>query len=488
MDGMAPSATQPNAAAAGFHGLARAFSAIDAAPDLDALEGLLSGLVRAMLRRGEDATLRERTLAAVSAYFVRMRAAEGMDAQAALLHLRVFARETVQIVFNERPQIVPEEAPPADIPPAEADDAPRRRLNDKRGTDMVSQLLTPAVDLTDRRVTIADLHKPTNIHRPKPPPAVTYATFRELLESALEYRLCKLMRFFQRANTDIRRDLPRPFLLAPAFEPRFMEVVRTIIVPKMFVLSRNLVALASSRKWDEVNSAQFWDVIAENDKTRISFVGAWEDAWATCRQHETTRKAEKKGEYRKVLVVSPELKRVREILVPDSPDLYDLPQVRNPEIDLFVSFLTDFDLVRLEQCFTKLRQIYEQELDRRWYQDRARTGALRDSLLEAIDAFPDRTGDFLALLCYYCFPNTDVAFLERFTHNKGSNDASRLERLPYLMRFLSNERIPEIRLLEDEDRRNRELAVQREWDRLREEDKQSWARLHKTARSMLSDT
>lgn len=484
---MAPSATLPNAAAAGFQGLDRAFAAIEAAPGLDALEDLLGGLVRAMLRRSEDATLRERTLAAVSAYFARMRAAEGMDAPAKLAHLRVFAHETVQIVFDQRPLVVPEAPPSTDTAPAEADNTPRRRLNDKRGVDMVSQLLVPAVDLTDRRLTIADLQKPTNIHRPKPPPAITYATFRELLEAALEYRLCKLMRFFQRSNGDIRRDLPRPFLLAPAFEPRFMEVVRTIIVPKMFVLSRNLVALESSRKWDEIDSARFWDVIAENDKTRISFVGAWEDAWATCRQHETMRKAEKKGEYRKVLVVSPELKRMREILVPDSPDLYDLPQVRNPEIDLFVSFLTDFDLVRLEQCFTKLRQMYEQELDRRWYQDRARTGALRDSLLEAIDAFPDRTGDFLALLCYYCFPNTDVAFLERFTHNKGSTDASRQERLPYLMRFLANERIPEIRHLEEEDRRNREQAVQREWDRLREEDKQAWARLHKTARSMLTD-
>lgn len=487
MERMASSEQQPGAAAP-FQGLERAFAAIDSAPDLDVLEGLLAGLVRSMLRRTEDGALRDRTLAATSAYFARMRGIAAMADGDKLVHLRVFARETIQIVFDERPLVVPP-PPPEEAPAApEPDVSPRRRLSDKRGTDMVSQLLVPAVDLTDKRLTIRDLHTPTAIHRPKPPPAITYATFRELLEAALHYRLGKLMRFFQRSNADIRRDLPRPFLLSPAFEPRFMEVVRTIIVPKMFVLSRNLVALETSRKWDEIDSAKFWDVIAENDRTRISFVGAWEDAWACCRQFEATRKGEKKGEFRTVLMVSPELKRVREILIPETSELYGLSAVRNAEIDLFVSFLTDFDLVRLEQCFTKLRQMYEQELDRRWYQDSARAGALRDSLLEAIDSFPDRTGDFLALLCYYCFPNTDITFLERFTRNKGSNDNSRLERLPYLMRFLNDPRIPEIRHLEDEDRRAREEAAQREWDRLREEDKKAWARLHKTARSMITDT
>jgi hypothetical protein len=285
------------------------------------------------------------------------------------------------------------------------------------------------------------------------------------------------MRFFQRANGEISRDLTKPFLLTADFETRFMAVVDTIIVPKMFTMSRNLAALETSRRWDEVSTATFWAIIGENEKTRISLVAAWEEAWNTCRQRESWKKGEG-GERKRVLVAAPELKQIRHMLTPDNPSVFDLPPVRNREIDLFVSLLTDFDLIRLEYCFTKLRQMYEQEMDRRWYQDRARDGALRDSLLEAIDAFPDRTGDFLALLCYFCFPNTDIAFLERFTHNKGSNHAARLERLPYLMRFLAGDEVPAVRAREDRERWDREAAAKAERERQREREREMQARIY----------
>lgn len=484
--GMAASVGQHAIVGGNFPGLDRAFAAVEAAASINALQELVQTVVVSMLRRGEDSSLRERTLATISAYFSRMRAVEGMAPRDKLIHLRLFARETVQIVFNERPltaEAARRMAPVLNVPPG-------RRASDQAAAAappaQVVPLVKPTaeaaeppemVDLTDNRLTTTDLEKPTDIHLPPPPPPQKFDSFRELFPAALRYRLCSLTRFFQRNNDTIGRTLVRPFLLTPEFETRFMTVVDTIIVPKMFALSRNIAALETSRKWDEVSTAQFWAILADNDRTRISVVGAWEEAWNSCRQREVRRKGED-GETRKVLVASPELKQVREMLTPERPELFDMPPVRNREIDLFVSLLTDFDLTRLEYCFVKLRQMYEQELDRRWYQDRARSGALRDSLLEAIDSFPDRTGDFLALLCYYCFPNTDVVFLERFTHNKGSNHAARLERLPYLMRFLSGDAVPAVREQEIRERLDREAAAKEERERARELEREASAKIH----------
>ncbi len=463
-----------------FVSLEQTFAAVDETVSISALQELVQTVVVSMLRRVEDAQLRERTLATISAYFLHMRGVQGMDPKARLLHLRTFAKETVQIVFKERPMTAEASARLASLM---SEVAPRRRAVDQPVAQVVQHpaaaiaaAVPDAPDLTDDRLGVTDVEKPTAIHMPAPPQPAKYATFRELFAAALGYRLCSLTRFFQRANGDIGRSLVRPFLLAPEFETRLMRVVNAIIVPKMLVLSRNLAALETSRKWDEVSTATFWAIIGENEKTRIAVVGAWEEAWNACKQRETTRKDEK-GQTRKVLVASPELKQIREMLTPADPRAYDLPPVRNREIDLFISMLTDFDLVRLEYCFTKLRQMYEQEMDRRWYQDKARSGALRDSLLEAIDAFPDRTGDFLAMLCYYCFPNTDLVFLERFTHNKGANAAAREQRLPYLMRFLANEEVPGVRAQEIRDRQERDAAAKEELERQKEQEREAGARL-----------
>lgn len=481
---MSRAASQLKVVANNSSGLDYALAAVDAIGSITALQDLVQTVVLGMLRRSEDAPLRERTLATIAAYFLHMRAVEGQAPREKLAHLRVFARETIQIVFNQRPvaaEVAPVLALPAPQPAPQT--APRRRATDQaEAPAAVPAAAEPAkagegVDLTDDRLSVTDIEKPTAIHLPMPPPPEKFGSFRELFPAALRYRLFGLTRFFQRSNDDVRRELVRPFLLTPEFETRFMTVVDTIIVPKMYALSRNLSALETSRKWDEVSTAQFWAILADNEKLRIGVLGAWEEAWNTCKQRTARRKGEN-GEMRSVLVASPELKKIREILAPPSPDAYDLPPVRNPELELFISMLTDFDLVRLEYCFTKLRQMYEQELDRRWYQDRARSGALRDSLLEAIDAFPDRTGDFLALLCYFCFPNTDLFFLDRFTHNKGSNPKARQDRLPYLMRFLAQEGVPAIRRQETRERAEREAAAKKERDLMRDAEREAAARQH----------
>ena len=132
---------------------------------------------------------------------------------------------------------------------------------------------------------------------------------------------------------------------------------------------------------------------------------------------------------------------------------------------MFASLPFEFEHKLLERYWIRLRQIYEQEMDRRWYQDKAREGALRDSLLSAFMSFPDQVGEFLALLCYYNFPNIDLFFLERFTHNRGSNDAHRQEMVPYMMRFIHQKAADEVRMQE----KTEEAARQVEAEKMRRE-------------------
>ena len=144
-----------------------------------------------------------------------------------------------------------------------------------------------------------------------------------------------------------------------------------------------------------------------------------------------------------------------------------MPEIRSREIDLFASFIEpDATRESLEWSWTRLRQLYEQELDRRFYQDKARTGALRDSLLECFLPFTPRTAEFLSLLCYRNFPYLTLAFLEGFTHNHGSNEAARHKAIPFLMWYLS---LPEAAFaLEADDRWIQEVTV-RDETRVREE-------------------
>lgn len=482
-------ATRPAATGSGAAGLDALFAALDTAPNSAKLQDLVQMVVNSMLRRADDAPLRRRTLVTIGSYFTRMHATEGMTADAKLQALRAFSRQIIQIVFDQRPASPkPQRAAP---PVAEvAGAAPHRRASDAppdTGTAAPAEVATfslrsaprdeAGVDISSEKLSVSDVEKPTAIHVPEFPEPEKFATFRELLPAALRYRLCSLTRFFQRSNGELVRELAKPFLLTSEFESRLMTVVDTVIVPKMFSMSRNITTMETSRRWDEVSTAAFWTYVAENDRVREGLLVAWEEAWNTCRQREEFRKGTD-GERKRVLVAGAELKQIRALLAPERPEIYDIPPIRNREIDLLVSLLTDFDLTRLEYCFTRLRQMYEQEMDRRWYQDRAREGALRDSLLEAIDAFPDRTGDFLALLCYYCFPNTDLSFLERFTHNKGANHQTRVERLPYLMRFLAGDGVPEVRAQEARERREREAEAKAERERQREHEREMQARIY----------
>ena len=309
--------------------------------------------------------------------------------------------------------------------------------------------------LLARSATLEGVVEATTIKEVEAPSYPTRGSFEEIFADAMCWRPRSILSFFHRRNPDCKRTLKPPFALSSEFSAKLEAVVRAHIVPVM-LKSRTVAIVGSSWKWNPETSTavDLWSFI-ENDPTSAERIRqSWDGSWAALYQRKVTKQIG--GENKEVLVASKELQALRPLL---ESDAFDLPTVRNRELDLFRSLLFEYDTLMLERCWVKIRQIYEQEMDRRSYQDKAREGALRDSLLEVFDRLSDRAGEFLVLLAYYSFPNIDVAFLEKFTHNKGRNHAEREERVPYLMRFLTQDGIAEVRKLEVEMRQAREEAT-----------------------------
>jgi hypothetical protein len=276
---------------------------------------------------------------------------------------------------------------------------------------------------------------PTSIVVVEPPAPRAADGFEELLGEAICLRMASVTTFFQRRNPDVHRELPPPFPLVPEFTERLCTAVRAVVVPQMTKI-RRVAVIGHARSWDGVDSEEFWRVLAADDQLG-ALCAAWDMAWDALKLRVDVLR--EKGAERRVLKAPPGLKAFRAAM---ASDRYAL-KVDNGELAFFASLLRPGeDRPRLDRDWVMLRQIYEQEMDRRQFQDRGRTGALRDTLLDLLQRMPDRTGELLVMLCYYNFPKLSLGFLVDFTRNKGANREERLRRVPHLMAFLDAPEVP----------------------------------------------
>lgn len=443
-------------------------------PLIESATGILSLLeitrtiIGDLLKRQADEPHRTNTQMAVTRYFMATMNAFGTPAGEKLTNLKVFATEIVTIVIADRHFIGKPEPEGSPAPPVvQGVSAAGRRLADRDPDALLASdptrlkaleglALTEDTDVAGIDGGLPDNAKATSVATVAPPPPQTCNDFPSLFSAAICYRVARVACFFQRYNPNVDRALARPFLLTGAFAERLYGVIRDIIVPQMLAKSRNITLLGTQNQWAGVNTVEFWDIVDRNERFKSAITAAWDAAWRSARLRRQS-KVEADGKQREVLVAPPVLLEIRARLVPRAGE-FTLPTVGDSEIALFTSMLTDVDLDRIEYTWTRLRQLYEQELDRRAYQDKARDGALRDSILNAFELVPDLTGDFLALLCYFCFPNCDLYFLERFTHNKGTGIPERRERIPYLMHFLSGDGVANAQRQETAVRQEREAS------------------------------
>lgn len=264
-----------------------------------------------------------------------------------------------------------------------------------------------------------------------PPPASGLPNAIDLCDAALSRRIDHVLTFFQRHNPSFPRPLPPIFLCSPEFAEKFKLAVAYLIYPAMRD-TRQARILDSSFDPKTLDADGFWDHADDNLKSRLST--AWRFAWAKLRLPEDAPTDPAIG--------GPDLLALRKMLKPSSPNAYDLPEIGNRQLDLFVSLL-DLDVDwwgQLSEKWKGLHHFYEQEKDPRIFQQQAREGVLRDELLRLFEELPEEWNDFLVLLCYRVFPRINIQFIETFVQNLGWNEAAREKRAPYLMRFLNQAR------------------------------------------------
>lgn len=287
-----------------------------------------------------------------------------------------------------------------------------------------------------------------------PPPQANFADFDSLCEAAITRRIDKALVFFHRHNPAAIREIPPFFLASEEFAKKFHEEVRRFIYPQ-FRDSRQVRMLSTSLDLSKVDAENFWDHLMP--ELREKLLSVWEKAWDDLKLIEA-----EKEDGTKVAQIKETTKELRDMLKPSSPMAYDLPKIGNREIEVFKSLLdTSQDWwTSLNEHWRCFQDIYEQEKDPRIFQQQAREGALRDSLLAAFEGIPEQWCDFLVLLCHRVFPRINTAFLKAFVVNMGLTETERRRRAPYLMRYLEQVREhPDIKIREKREEAEREAEM-----------------------------
>jgi len=373
------------------------------AADTRGLQDLTEKLVSLYLQHPNDAQVLTQTLWQVRAFF---------KAGAPIDVLRQFSVQVIRVILSSRPIEYYEEMMYADASQPVANYAPG------------------APELH---------HAPTEIIIVPPPAPMTCQTFEDLVTQALIFKVKLITGFFQRRNPLVMRGVKVPYLLSAAFEDRFCKVIKEIIVPMMF-RQKALSSMASAKPWRTISTAALWLKPDLHDGA-VKVVKAWEDVWARLHQaeHAKTNPPDVKLSESEQHAMNRHQQTLLEIQHMLMGPEYAMPRLTLVQLKVFKTFLTNFDRTVMEQVWKGLRQTYEQELDRRPYQEKARHGALRDSFLASFDLCGKSIGEMLVILSYYSFPKMSLHWLELFAFNLGGSREERLHEIPLLTRFLEQE-------------------------------------------------
>ncbi|MBI3446198.1 MAG: hemerythrin family protein [Magnetospirillum sp.] len=294
---------------------------------------------------------------------------------------------------------------------------------------------------------LAHLLARLNYSQPRlPRPSREHTSFEELCSAALMWRIDEVLVIFHKHNPSVSRDLPPAFILSPDFAARFKQAVEALIVPEM-LKSRQLRLMFTRFDWTAADSESFWDYV--DAPLADDLFARWRSAWDDLKLRERV-----KDDGSKVFQVKESTRILRDMLQPGHPATYDLARIGNTEIETFKSL---FDPIRdlpgaLNAAWQKCHDLYEQELEPRVFQQKAREGALRDYLLRAHHEYSHHWGEFLLLSCHQVFGRINTSFLERYSTSLGRTEMERVSHMPYLMRYLSQVREhPEIRGKEREE-------------------------------------
>ncbi|RAU22524.1 hypothetical protein CU669_07485 [Paramagnetospirillum kuznetsovii] len=357
---MPDTSSQNSAIADLVHALGAEFDRFDSAAELNRR---IDWVVEQLLRRDEDQPLLGKTKAAIDGFFATRHDAD-------LAEIRDFCRQVVQISIQSRPSRA------AAMGQAAAETRAAEEAEEAEDGDS------------------------------SPPLPTRHDGFAELLAASLVYRVRHVTTFFHRRTKTVRRDRLPPFLLSPDFDERFASVITEHIAPTMMKNQRFVGALEHGRQWRRVSTEEFWTIVAEGEGLADRLLSTWRDAWNEFKP----KRDDKTGK----TVAPAALKVIRKQLAPTDPPRYAMAKIGGDLINLFGRLLSDLR-PELDERWSMLSDIYEQELERRSYQDRTRDGAMMDAVTDLFPALPGRLGEFIAILCHFNMAKVDEEFLTQVT-------------------------------------------------------------------------
>lgn len=218
-----------------------------------------------------------------------------------------------------------------------------------------------------------------------------------------------------------------PFLMHPAFGSVLDRVVRRHVLPEMRN-SRHIKTLGDSFNMQDGGRTALLRILTGGEINN-PILHTWDRRWGDLVPRRLPDKTAKS--------LAPDARAAwQEFSRNGETHGYIAPTPG--DIELFLT-LPRYDLNQLRSAWRAIGQFYRQEFTPGKHQEQARDGAMRDALFkwEGREGMPPHAMEWLAIKACASFPLLNLAWLERFSTNKGKTREERERAIPFIMQVIT---------------------------------------------------
>ncbi len=208
-----------------------------------------------------------------------------------------------------------------------------------------------------------------------------------------------------------------PFIVAPEFIPAMEDAMRRFILPQMRE-SRQIKSLANAYNWPQVGGEQLVEIIQASEINN-PILHNWDLVW-------NALKADEKNEKDSIWSFFKE----------DATNSNYTPCTRD-HIRLMMDLIR-YDHEGIAKSWREIQSLAQQEFSPSGRQERARDGALRDSILKWSSKLPDFVGEFLAIKAAFSFRACSPEYMQNLLANFGRNEKEQMRNAPFLSQYVGD--------------------------------------------------
>lgn len=380
---------------------------VAAARSETALEKAVAVIIQALFRRTDDEANREQFWALLQISLARATTFPAkVDSAVAFLRLIKDTRKTL------------------------AARSPNKRIEDglvSSDLNTVAQTVAPAPVLPRRSPPPSPPSPPT----PQPPaaapaadtPPVVKITFTQVFDEVICAYLGQVLDELRIEPGALRV----PFLMHPAFGSVLERVVRTHVLPEMRN-SRHIKTLGDSFNMEDGGRTALLRILTAGEINN-PILHTWDRRWGDLVPRRVPGKTTR--------TLAPDARAAWKEFA-ENAETHGYVAPKMSDVELFLT-LPRYDLNQLRSAWRAISQFYRQEFTPGKHQEQARDGAMRDALFkwEGREGMPAHAMEWLAIKACASFPLLDLAWLERFSTNKGKTREERERAIPFIMQVLA---------------------------------------------------